>query len=247
MDWGNEPGEQGGAAGRVAWRRIAGDLEAAIGEARLAAGERLPTEMELARRYGVNRHTVRRALADLASQGHIKAVRGRGTFVADEPISYPLRARTRFSEIVAGQDLTPGGRVISTIEEKADRPIADHLAIDLGAPVLRAETLRVVNTRPVVVSSNWFPLQRVPDLLFDYAETGSISAALQRAGFADYRRKSSWVRAISAEPSDAEHLRLVQGAPLLLVESLNVSAQGVPLQFARARFAANAVELVVES
>jgi DNA-binding FadR family transcriptional regulator len=52
-----------------------------------AAGCRLPTERELAGRFGVPRNAVRRALADLEAQGCIRREVGRGTFVAAAPPS----------------------------------------------------------------------------------------------------------------------------------------------------------------
>lgn len=48
------------------------------------AGDRLPTERELAEGYRVSRTTVRRALADLKQQGLIEQTVGSGTFVAQQ-------------------------------------------------------------------------------------------------------------------------------------------------------------------
>ena len=73
--------------------------------ARFAAGEKLPGETEIAETYRVNRHTVRRALATLAERGLVRAERGSGTYVEAARLAYPLRSRTRFSEIVGA-----GGR-----------------------------------------------------------------------------------------------------------------------------------------
>ena len=47
------------------WTEIRNDLETDIRLGRFAAGTKLPTEAELAARFGVNRHTVRRAIASL--------------------------------------------------------------------------------------------------------------------------------------------------------------------------------------
>src|SRR5215475_4107622 len=86
--------------GVTLWRRIADELEQAIVTGAHATGDRLPGEVEIAHRFGVNRHTVRRALAELAERGLVYAERGSGTYVAPTRLSYPIRSRTRFSEIV---------------------------------------------------------------------------------------------------------------------------------------------------
>jgi DNA-binding FadR family transcriptional regulator len=53
-------------------------------EHRLAPGEKLPNEVDLARELGVSRTTLREALRALAAQGVLESHRGRGTFVAHQ-------------------------------------------------------------------------------------------------------------------------------------------------------------------
>src|SRR3569623_992659 len=86
------------------WRRIADAIRLDIGGGKLARGEKLATEFELAARFEVNRHTVRRALAALAEEGVVRAEQGRGTFVDQaRRLSYRIGRRTRFSAGLAGQ------------------------------------------------------------------------------------------------------------------------------------------------
>jgi GntR family transcriptional regulator, phosphonate transport system regulatory protein len=234
-------------SGVAVWKQIASELQAGIAAGQIGAGAQLPTEMELAERYRVNRHTVRRAIAELANDGTVEATRGRGTFVSRRPIAYPLTEHTRFSEIVSAQDLQPGGRLISSAQEPARGIVAERLALAEGVETTRLEMLRVAEGRPVLVATTWFPAALVPDLIKDYAETGSITKALALAGHADYRREASWISAAPAAPGDRRHLRIEDGVPILFVESVNVTGAGVPLQFSRTRFAGDAVQLVVKS
>ena len=90
----------GAASGVALWRQVADGIERGIADGSFAAGERLPGETDIAETYRVNRHTVRRALATLAERGLVRAERGSGTYVEAPRLAYPLRSRTRFSEIV---------------------------------------------------------------------------------------------------------------------------------------------------
>ena len=63
------------------WTRIATELADAIGSGIYAPGERLPSEHALAEQFGVNRHTIRRSLASLCSQGLVRITQGSGTYV----------------------------------------------------------------------------------------------------------------------------------------------------------------------
>ena len=233
--------------GVAVWKQIASDLQDEIANGAIGAGQRLPTEMELAERYKVNRHTVRRALAELTNDGYVEATRGRGTFVSQRPIAYPLTARTRFSEIVSSQALQPGGRLVASETEPARGIVAERLRLTEGMPTIRIELLRVAEGTPVLIATSWFPQALVPNLIQDYAETGTLTGALEQAGFADYRRDVSWISALVPDSEDRAHLRIEDGEPVLLVESVNVTAEGVPLQFSRTRFVGGAVQVVVKS
>jgi GntR family transcriptional regulator, transcriptional repressor for pyruvate dehydrogenase complex len=69
---------------RPAYRQVADDLRGQIMRGAVGAGERLPSESELATAFGVSRSTVREALRVLASQHLIETRRGvrGGSFVA---------------------------------------------------------------------------------------------------------------------------------------------------------------------
>jgi GntR family transcriptional regulator, phosphonate transport system regulatory protein len=112
------------ASGVALWRQVADGIERGIAEGRYAAGERLPGETEIAETYRVNRHTVRRALAALAERGLVRAERGSGTYVEAPRLAYPLRSRTRFSEIVGAGGREPRGQFIEAAEEPATRGLA---------------------------------------------------------------------------------------------------------------------------
>ena len=131
------------ASGVALWRQVADGIERGIADGRFAAGEKLPGENEIAETYRVNRHTVRRALATLAERGLVRAERGSGTYVEAPRLAYPLRSRTRFSEIVGAGGREPDGRLIASSEELASRELARLLGLKTGAPLIRIEALRL--------------------------------------------------------------------------------------------------------
>jgi GntR family phosphonate transport system transcriptional regulator len=232
-------------AGIAVWRQIMETLKAEIVSGAFEKGSRLPPESELAARFGVNRHTVRRAIAALTSEGILRADQGRGTFVAAAPLSYPIGPRTRFSEIVSGQDRAPDGRLIGSAVEEADAFLANQLALPLGTPLIRVESLRVADGIPMIVATSWFEQARVPNFVADYAETGSITQALKRAGITDYTRKETRITAELVEARDARQLGIALGQPVMVMESVNLDTDGKPLQYTRGRVAADRMQLVV--
>src|SRR5215472_888552 len=124
---GPEGGVAAGESGVALWRRVADELERAIAVGQVDPGAKLPGELDLAGRFGVNRHTVRRAIAALAARGLVRAERGSGTYVEAQRLAYPIRTRTRFSEIVGATGRAADGRLIASAAEDAEAEIARRL------------------------------------------------------------------------------------------------------------------------
>ena len=87
--------------GISAWKQISDDIETSINSNTWKPGDKLPTEMELAKAYRVNRHTIRRSVHELVEKGLVSVEQGRGMFIPDYVLDYKLAKRTRFSEVVA--------------------------------------------------------------------------------------------------------------------------------------------------
>ena len=188
---------------------------------------RLPPEIELSTRFGVNRHTVRAAIAALVQEGVLRAEQGRGTFiVARRKLSYPISARTRFSTGLEGQVRERRSMLLSHDIEPAAERIAEALGLAEGAQVLRMETLSEVDGRPLSRATTWFDAERFPGFEKAYAETQSITAAFKRYGIDDYLRRSTIVSARHADPADLADLKLAPGAIVLVTLAVNVDPQG---------------------
>jgi GntR family transcriptional regulator, phosphonate transport system regulatory protein len=234
-------------AGVALWRRVADHLERAIADGRYPVDTRLPGEIEIAQRLGVNRHTVRRAIAALADRGFVRAERGSGTYVETPRLRYPIRSRTRFSEIVGAAGREPGGRLLASAVEEAEPDVARRLALAPRTAVIRLDILRSVDRVPVSAATTWLPADRAPDAGRIYRDTRSLTRTLAQLGIDDFRRQSTRISAAIADAADAARLRLAPGRPLIVVDSTDVTADGRPILTTRARLAADRIELVIET
>ena len=235
------------ASGVALWRQVADGIERGIADGRFAAGEKLPGEMEIAETYRVNRHTVRRALATLAERGLVRPERGSGTYVEAPRLAYPLRSRTRFSEIVGAGGQEPRGQLIEASDDVATRELARELGLKSGAPLIRIEALRLADRTPICVSTSWLSAERFPNAGTIFANVRSMTKLLAHYGVRDYRRASTRITAAIADATDAARLDLALGRPVLVVDATDVDTTGTPLVTKRARFAAERVEFLVEN
>jgi GntR family transcriptional regulator, phosphonate transport system regulatory protein len=231
-------------SGIALWRQIADRIRLAIGSGEFS--DRLPPEMALAGRFGVNRHTVRGAIAALVQEGVLRAEQGRGTFIKRRKrFAYPIGVRTRFSEGLQGQAKDRRGILLGHAVEPADESTAEALGIEPGAKVVRLETIAEADGRPVSRATSFFDAKRFAWIDDAYAESGSITIALKSFGISDYFRRSTQISARHASDSDLADLRLSPGAIVLVTVYVNVDSDGRPVQFAETRFAADLVELSV--
>jgi GntR family phosphonate transport system transcriptional regulator len=238
---------QDAASGVALWRQVADGIERGIANGTFAPGEKLPGETEIAETYRVNRHTVRRALATLAERGLVRAERGSGTYVETQRLAYPLRSRTRFSEIVGAGGHEPRGQLIDASDDIATRELARTLGLKTGAPLVRIEALRLADRTPICVSTTWLSAERFPDAGDVFAATRSMTKLLMHYGVRDYRRASTRITAAIADATDAARLDLALGRPVLVVDATDVDPGGKPLVTKRARFAAERVEFLVDN
>ena len=137
--------------------------------------------------------------------------------------------------------------LLSHITEPANADLAARLQLPLGTPLIRLETLRKADTRPVSRSTTWFPADRFAGIGEAYQKSGSITAAFKMLGVADYVRISTVISASHADTRDLADLELSPGAILLITQALNADMDGVPVQYAISRFSADTVEFTVEN
>ncbi|MCR0981332.1 phosphonate metabolism transcriptional regulator PhnF [Roseomonas populi] len=234
------------AGGIVLWRQIAAALEAAIAAGEHAPEDRLPSEGVLAARFGVNRHTVRRALDSLARRGLISTEQGRGSFVAGEVMDYPLHGRTRLFETIRAQRREPASRILRVAVMPAAPTVAAALEIGRGQPVLRVERLGLADGRPLVLGTHHLPLPRFARAEAALRSAPSITAALAACGVPDYRRASTRITARLPTGEEAGRLRQSRARPVLASEALNLDMEGRPVDFTLACYAAGRVQVLVE-
>lgn len=233
------------AEGVTRWRQIAESLAEEIREARFADG-RLPTEPDLAARFRVNRHTIRRAIGALSDQGLVRVEQGRGTFVASGHIDYLLGRRTRFSTNLQREGHEPSHWMMSTRRAGADTATQRDLRLTAGDEVIEIEALGHADGVPVSFAVHRFPAARFAALPDAFAASGSITAALAACGVADYTRQATRVLARLPNEREARYLEQPVSRPVLQTESVNVDADGRPIQRSTTVFAGDRVQILVE-
>ena len=245
METGKEMERRNGIA---LWRQIADSIRTDIGSGLYDGARKLTPELELARRYGVNRHTVREAIASLVHEGVLRSEQGRGTFIQQRRrFAYPIGPRTRFSTGLDGQAHELRGLLIAHAYEAASETVAAGLGIEPGARVLRLETLSEADGQPLSRSTSHFdasPLRRagagfrgdaVGHAVVPQIRHRRLSAALDSGVGAPCRRRRP------------RRPQTVAGSIVLVTVAINEDTAGVPVEFSESRFVASRIEFSIAS
>jgi GntR family transcriptional regulator len=195
--------------------------------------QRLPSEPELARRFGAARETVRRALAELQRQGLIYCRRGLGSFVAEPRVDQDLDRLFGFSEFMLRQGLRPGARLLEAgvlrIADPQSRVLRE-LGLPAGSRVIYIRRLRTAAGEPLVIASTWLPEARFPGFLRNDLRRQSVYRIMERAGYKPTRAVET-IEAVTLTAEQAALLGVAPGSAALLIRRTGY-ANGVPVEYA---------------
>ena len=219
---------------------IKDDLLAKIKDGTYAEGEVIPTEVDLAKSYGVSRPTIRQALQILANEGYLDKRKRRGTVVTkppqDDGIASLPTDRSKLRGVQSFEDeIRAAGRVVKTVpilvkEEEANHEVAKALELNAGALVYKLVRLRYVDDTPNVFMENYIRADFYPGLSdVDFSKVGLYHQmrSMGRPVHSLTRR----LEVIKADPSSSTLLDVPIGDPLFYFHTFGRDAEGHMVEY----------------
>ena len=216
------------------YRQIRGLILRSLESGEWGPGELIPSESELAERFGVSQGTVRKAVDEMAAENLLVRRQGKGTFVAThaDPHSF-----FRFLR-VAPNEGELGPRVSIPIEcwrGKAGADVARTLAIDVGAPIIIIRRVLRFGESPAVFDEIYLPGALFGDMSMDVLRSADMSlySLFETRYGVRMIRAEERLRAVSADRVCGEWLQVADGTPLLLVERVSFTYGDKPVEWRR--------------
>ncbi len=228
-------------AGGPLYKEVRRRLLQCLAEGEWKPGERIPSEPELAERFGVAISTIRAGISDLATAGVVTRWQGRGTFVARHDL-HPQGFR--FSKIYdeRGQKVFTRREIVSFKRMQADEEAAQKLKLGRTGPqlVYRIESTLKLGPAPVATMELVLPAKLFPDLkAATLRQTGENLYALYQMAFdVTVVRMDEWVRARKASSAMARTLGISTGDPVLEVERIAYGFNDAPVEIRRRTYEA---------
>ena len=209
------------------------DLSAALDGDEWKPGDRMPTERDLAERYGCSLITVRHALGELVREGRIERTRGRGTFVAQPRIDRDIAGSMSFAEEMKRRGLDPATRLVTGRIEPAGNVVAGVLGLEADDPVVYLERVRLGGGEPLILEQARLPAERFPGLLaFDFEHRSLYDILDERYGTRVVRARES-VEPVSVHAREAKLLGVPTRSLALQIDGVAFGADQSPVEVAR--------------
>jgi len=226
------------------YQAVAAQLEQSL-QAQYRCGDYLPSEQQLADRYAVNRHTLRRAVDELVNKGLLQRRHGVGILVLMRPYDYPLHAQARFSQNLLEQGSDPTSERLLAVLRPATQDVASALGCQEGDNVIHLRTLRRVNGVPVCVINHYFADIRWWPTLQQF-HSGSLHAFMQSHMGLALTRKQTRISTRRAQAKECKQLEISLHSPLLCVRTLNTQRDGQVAEYAVSVTRGDMIELTLE-
>ena len=233
---------------RPLYLQIKALLEAGLEAREWGPGTAIPSEIELAGRFGVSQGTVRKAIDALAADNLVVRRQGKGTFVAthtEERASLFRFLRIRRND---GRDEYPASRLLDLRRSKASAEMARLLALRQGDSVLVLRRVLEWEGKPVVLDDITLPAAPFRGLTRARYEAyrGSMYGFFETQFGVRMLKAQERISAIAADSASARILGVAEGAPLLAVDRVTLTYGDCPVEVRRGLCATRAHSYVNE-
>ena len=243
------------AEGLQLTQRVTEFLRKLIMDGNLPPESQLPNEPDLSTYLNISRSTVRSALAILEQGGFIQRRWGVGTFVAKNPPTYNnLSLNSGVTQLIRSSGEEPGSAEMLITTRPASERISSQLLIDINAPTLVIERVRLADDHRVVFTVDALPLSLfhrqgvdipVEDLEKHIQEQQSIYGFLRQRMGLEIHHGIAWIQPLSAEQYIADKLQICPGSNILHIEQVDFGMDGEPVALSDEYYVANAFRFYI--
>lgn len=222
---------------RAAWTPQYRTIELAL-RARLPGmrpGDRLPSDTDLCREFGVSRMTARNAMQRLAEDGLVQRIPGLGSFVVEAPTHRYADRLTAFTHEMRRLGHMPSSRLLAREIRPATDAEASALQLKPAEPVILVRRVRLADGLPIAIEAAVLARGTADVVMAADLETGSLHEALSRSGL-QLRRGTATITAEAATAEDARLLGVAEGEALLVERRVIVDVHGRPVETTESRY-----------
>ncbi len=222
-------------------------VKEAIERGELPVGAQLPTEDQMCGQQGVSKAVVRSAMHELAREGYIQKMPGRGTFVQKPTNSKGIWLSTSLMENILDFGMPWETEVVQKMLTVPPTDLAELFALESGQQVFKVIRLRYVDEEPVVLETAHVSHDLCPGLALEDLRTSSLIDILSSKYRIAITRCADSIEITSLEAKEAELLKKKVGSPALLADRILYTTNNRVTAFVRLISVSNKYRITFES
>jgi GntR family transcriptional regulator len=211
--------------------QIAERLRQIIREQQMPPGTLLTTDDRVKREFRVSRATARKAIDELADEGLVERITGRGTFVTEPKLQVSLPIMLSFTEELRRRGIHPSTRVVSAEWASAGELAGRALGISASARALRLERVRFADGKPVLLSVDVLPEEIGIGTGEDFS--GSLYQLIESRGV-ELAECQNIIQAAATDERLARMLGVEAGFPILALRRTSYDTNNRPVLYEEA-------------
>ncbi len=218
-------------------------LRTKIGQGEWQPNQRVPSENELNKMYGLSRMTARGVLTKLVNDGVLFRVPGKGTFLAPQKIDAVSPAYGGVREQLESMGYETSTELLSIRLETPPVRVRDKLRLESGQPVYAIDRLRSVQGEPISLHHSYVPDHLAHGLdRYDTANEQLCVVLASHYGLT-MKRVDEQLEATAASADEATLLQMRKGQPVLLLEDVIADLDGTTFEYSRIVFRGDKIRL----
>jgi GntR family transcriptional regulator len=212
--------------------QISAWLKELIESGRYKKGEKLPSEIQLAKICAVNRATLRQATNELAAMGLLRKEKGTGTFVsapAPAELRHKLEHISSTTDLMQDSGIAQSTRVLEKRVEQAKDEIARVLFLGSNKKVIFVRRVRVGDGTPYIYEESYLPYDLFKGVI-EMDLTGSMYKLISEKFNIVLARCQQTISAVNLNAKIAKVLQLSENAAGIFMESLTFDESSIPVE-----------------
>lgn len=230
---------------RPLYLQVEADIRNNILQKKYLPGQKLPTENEFCKIYGVSKITIRKAFELLTENHLVERQRGKGTFVKLNKEKVALGGSQGFSETLQNGGHTAKKHVLSTQRIGADEKIAEKLALSYNELVTNINRLILEDDVPIGLDYFYAADKSYPNLLDHFSNDGSLYDLLKKNYHVLSHHSTVEINGIVATPKIAEALQCYTGDPLFVINKTSYTKENTIIHYSSSIIRCDRVKYVI--